>query len=552
MLAAQLLVGMIGDSSKILFPYHELRRKLNYTTANLFEDPLSKVTAHALCSSIRLKQYALVATGFSMLLTPFLTIVSSGLFSPEPTTRTYDSIFRLDNVLNTSTDLAAAMTKGLLGFQSRFHLNLILANNLSYPEWTYGELAFHEMTIDTIKDTDNDLSALYPDPTGLTIHATVPAIRAALDCTYVPPDFVDIFNMPGNTQITVHTAAQLSLPKECRNQTLIFYSGINEEFNTSQPFAWFGSDQGNYHGECAHTFAAFGSSLHNGSAQVMACVPVVEQVQTDTIFSLPSHRIVSATTKDTTAVPIANMTAAIFLDMWLPGGPFSSDTSATDGGNYDRTFTILLGAPGFVTLEIADFDAANAAHAKIAAAVQHLFALAYVQGLTLNARSKVPASASTVASGNISMPTMLEGQIVDPRAQMRLKQSAVSTRILEGLLGAIAVCLLVSFWLLETRKVIPEDVCSIAVAASLLAGADMLRGVPRGAEWWNDDEAVKKEVFGKDAVFSLGWWVEERQDREIGEREGNTGAVVERNGSGEARELRRRRFGIDRGRASWD
>ncbi|KAF4535038.1 uncharacterized protein LTHEOB_3013 [Lasiodiplodia theobromae] len=424
------------------------------------------------------------------------------------------------------------------------------------------------MIIDTIESTDKDLDTLYPDTTGLTIRATVPAVRPSLNCTYFAPEHVRISYTEGSvynfdtergdpcTEIAIQTseAVQLHLPEKCRNQTIYYWVTGNFTENQSHPFARFGPSIGGFEGtDCINVIAAFGSSLNNGSMQTMVCVPVVEQVQTDTTFSLPSYEVIGATPNDTTARPIADFTtAAINVNEYMPVGAYSSNTSATDGGNYDAAFSALLAAPGVAMLEAADFDVANGAHPKIAAALQHLFGLTYAQTLNLVARSDVPTNASSVVSGNISMPTILEGQIIDPRARMRLKQSAVSTRILEGLLGAIVVCLLISFWLLDTKKVMPENACSIAVGASLLAGADMLRDVPSGAEWWNDDEAVKKEVFGKDVVFSLGWWSAEEREAETGDRDRDSEAVVERDGSGEVQGLRRRRFGIDRGRANWD
>ncbi|KAB2572379.1 hypothetical protein DBV05_g8947 [Lasiodiplodia theobromae] len=430
------------------------------------------------------------------------------------------------------------------------------------------------MTIDAIKGTDKDLGALYPDPTGLTTRATVPAVRPSLNCTYFAAEHVHISYtehlsygfFPNNsvddkgrprTDVTIYTSEdiQLPLPEECRNQTVNYELDGNFTDHQSRPFAWFGITMNGIRGsQCSNVIGAFGSSLRNGSAQTMVCVPVVEQVQTDTTFSLPSYEILSATPNNSTALPIANFTAAaINVNDFLPVGAYTGDTSATDGGNYDAVFSALLAAPGIAKLVSSDFDVDSAAHAKIADAFQHLFRLTYVQVINLNARSDVPANASdSIISGNSSMPRFLDGQIIDAQSRMRLKQSAVSTRILEGLLGAIVVCLLVSFWLLDTRKVMPENACSIAGAASLLAGADMLRDLPSGAEWWNDDEAVKKEVFGKDAVFSLGWWGAEKQDREMGDREGSTGTMVERDGGGKVRGMRRRRFGIDRGRASWD
>lgn len=87
----------------------------------------------------------------------------------------------------------------------------------------------------------------------------------------------------------------------------------------------------------------------------------------------------------------------------------------------------------------------------------------------------------------------------------RLFQGELSTRILEGLLGAMLICMLLAFFFMDARKVLKLNPCSIAGMVSLLAGSELLANIPEGAEWWSDEQLLEHPSFDG-WVFSLGWW----------------------------------------------
>jgi hypothetical protein len=93
------------------------------------------------------------------------------------------------------------------------------------------------------------------------------------------------------------------------------------------------------------------------------------------------------------------------------------------------------------------------------------------------------------------------------------------------LLSLIAVCIAISFWSMNTREVLPKNPCSIAAAASLLAGSEILKHIPPGSEWCDDKHLESNGVF-EGYLFSMGWWDDASQ----------------RGG---------RRFGIGIGRSEW-
>jgi hypothetical protein len=68
-----------------------------------------------------------------------------------------------------------------------------------------------------------------------------------------------------------------------------------------------------------------------------------------------------------------------------------------------------------------------------------------------------------------SVPATIQGTISQP-SRTRLVQNGVSTHLLASLLGAIALCIILSFRTTNTVDILPKNPGSIAAAASLLAG----------------------------------------------------------------------------------
>jgi hypothetical protein len=92
------------------------------------------------------------------------------------------------------------------------------------------------------------------------------------------------------------------------------------------------------------------------------------------------------------------------------------------------------------------------------------------------------------------------------RGRGRLVQSAVATRVLEGLLVCLAVCAGVSFWVLRgTEGILPVDPGSVAGRMGLLVGSGLVERLRREGGW---GEGLEGERFG------LGWWEREGEGEE--------------------------------------
>ncbi|KAL1641060.1 hypothetical protein SLS58_006332 [Diplodia intermedia] len=450
MFIAQLLVGMIGDVSKILAPFQELRRKDPVPIKALFSDPLSQLTVQTVIKAIPSKQYALLATSLAMLLTPLLTIVASGLFSPEPSASSQAVTAKFDDTFN--------LTYATTTMQSSFIIGLLLQSNLSYPAWTHGELAVPQLHLSTPQNTASS-SATNPSSNGSTLSLTVPAVpRASLNCTYLPSNQVSIHAADDSSSYTQATTPGLS---PTNSDCLDLQSKVPG--NQSRAFGWTQSVAGS----CGLIRGVYGpATADNGSAQGFACAPAIEQVGVNLTLRLPSYAVVDAVVADEDAVKPALYETRGWdwnnfdLAAILPGAGYtgsSSDSSdAADPDtppadfdfdfDFDPVFQAILATASSTNTTTTTTLPPTAlfgptAFPLLTRSLQHIFRLAFAQVVSLEFRVPVHDPSTTTTSPDAQQQQQLVNATLTDPHRMRLKQNAVSTRVLEGLLGAVAACL---------------------------------------------------------------------------------------------------------------
>lgn len=171
----------------------------------------------------------------------------------------------------------------------------------------------------------------------------------------------------------------------------------------------------------------------------------------------------------------------------------------TDGQNYDNFFSnVIYGRDGVPPSEMLE----EAGESRLFAAVQHLWRVVLAQqiptsGLWMTVSPKELKAWAPHGPWN--------GTLTNPNAY-RLQQSIVSTRILQGILSALALCGIIAFVSFgSTKRLLPNNPSSIAVVASLLAGSEMLSMIEkRKAD--NDAQEGHREDPWAGYLFSLGWW----------------------------------------------
>lgn len=156
------------------------------------------------------------------------------------------------------------------------------------------------------------------------------------------------------------------------------------------------------------------------------------------------------------------------------------------------------------------------------------------------------------ASGAIAR-SRLTGTLVNPY-RARLVQTAVSTRLVQCLLGVMALCALLSPFSMDTTKVLPKNPCSIAGIASLLADSTLLSqySLQVDESATTGDQALQSKDFLGEQSLRLGWHYDPiTRDSDGADMTAATAAAAAAAQVTRRRPLARGYFGIDVDQAHW-
>lgn len=507
------LFGMLDFATKLFAPYSALRKKGGVPArTSIMDSYLDKLGVHAFFAALGRKQWAVAAVAVATVLSPFLTIVTSGLLNVETAPANYTVAITQLNTFNTT---GADYSSGAI------EANLVLASNLTYPQWTYDTLAIPQLKIastqssHSLESTANNASSL---------RATVPAVRGVANCTVQDPSSFqncDYLWLDGYSVAVGNNFVALS----------------NSKFEND---GYFGRWQSPPYNEsigpapgCPSVISVFGRVENDTIVQCthLACYPYVEKVDATVTLSLPDYRV-DMDQRPPEAPAIGH--GEIFSsgdDVWA----FDSDgdifglqlanpnlLNATDEDFGSLYGLVVWGPDGVPSEELVQDEE------RLVSRVEKVFAQVMAQLLN---KERVSLENGTAEASRKKRDTNeLTGTILYT-GRTRLKQSPISTRILEGLLAIMFICAFLAAVLLDTDRVLPKNPCSIAAVASLLAGSELLASIPRGAEWMSDKQLKESGVF-EGNVYSMGWW---------------GGSVGDSDGSISSSGMRR--FGIDVGTA---
>lgn len=528
------LFGMLDFATKVFAPYSALCRSGGAPArTSIMASYLDKLGVHALYAALAKKQWAVAAAAVATVLSPLLTIVTSGLLNAEAAPANYTVAV---------TQLDAFTGNQSLDGDGIVAANLVLANNLTYPQWTYDTIAIPRFEA-AAEQASASLTTLARNASSL--RATVPAVRGVANCTVA--------------------AAPLEAFRNCSSQWLDLYLlTAGDEFSPQSTsnfdgdgyFGWWqapwfdnGADDDDRRPPgCPPIISSFGRVAGGNVSEVthLSCTPYVESVRANVSLALPDYRILVDAQHAPEAPPV------------IGGGDFFSDEfwafSAAGKGGYKLTnpnprnetdedlaalYGLVVWGPDGVPKE--ELVGGDGAEERLVRRVEKVYAQVLAQILHKErewVNNGTTTTTTTAAAAGASKTKRDDGGLtgtITYEARTRLKQSPISTRILEGLLAAMFLCAALTFALLDTRQVLPKNPCSIAAVASLLAGSSLLASIPEGAEWMSEKQLRDKGVF-EDTVFSMGWWGGDESSGSDGERRSTSV------GTG-------RRFGIDVGSA---
>ncbi|KAJ8112986.1 hypothetical protein OPT61_g4777 [Boeremia exigua] len=500
MLTVQTLIGMIAFSSLMIFPYFRLRSKATNTRSDILRNYASEMAIKSLWSSIAAKHVIVACMALALLLAPLLTIAVSGLYTAQVTGTEIPVTMFIRDQLNASFLSVDIPTIGSdLYRTSANNIGLLLTQNFTFPQWTFDELAFPEASFDFPAGMSTG------ELIGSNITTMLPGIRSDLSCEIaasVPTNFTDTLGQSRWRKANVAAFEALGVYED--DSTDIFWpsSGGN-------PFGFFSLCGRDNQRDPKNTFCgALGTSEVNWKA--FTCSSVINQLGIAITMDVSTLTIIAAAPDESTSRLFSNQTLTSgsldsFPSSMVPSlfgsADFGGQTSVA--GYFDPAFqAVVYGLGTHDSLDNFSVDKyLNSDGIKeIVAQLQHIHRTITAQSANL---IRIPLNTTSL----LAPPGTVNATLMDSH-RYRLHQSLLSTRILDGLLVTIALCIALSFCLMDTRKVLPKNPTSIAAGVSLIAkDARMLQSdvLPEGAQWYNDSELETKRAWDG-LFFRLGWW----------------------------------------------
>lgn len=389
--------------------------------------------------------------------------------------------------------------------------------NMSYPDWTHGEYAILRFGTDNLYSHDGNDSSLY-------VTARVLAVHANLNCSlighYSSDTYINV--MMGGFQYEWlpveprplgcdtppewnHTTGQRKLYLQ---KSWINYDEGSQYYLTLLDDNYYALVQmRDHHGipvtssirvcgdDRQHYFIGLGGTER---LSVLHCVPYVEALWVTAAFSLPHLSLI-------TTMPIMPDTGST---------TFLSDSASMTAFPYSQwipVFTALMnGSSGIGHLAGLVPGPDDNDGRRLIAAVEGILAEYLAQNMNLHYRHFLDGDYQNYTSTLDYNPFNTYGQpangTVTDRTRLRLVQNEVSTRILQGLLGVMALCLVAESIMVRGGRVIPRDPGSIASRMAYFADGNLWQHVPVGADRWTDEEIIKWGRENSEAGLLLDWW----------------------------------------------
>jgi hypothetical protein len=498
-----LLFGSIDFNTRCLAPYAHLKRPTGATFEQSMS--LSFLDSHGVNNSLRSLRpghFAVLATTLATGAAWFLTIVISGLYSAiEVPSHTFVNFTRIGGFPDPRTIAGAKLnTEETAEVAGILTSEYILQYNFSFPRWSYDELAFAKLSMD---DVSNNTVV-----NGTYVDIRVPALRAAPVCnlltaTDLKPNLTRyVYGKTVSYQLRVEMT---TLPCPGNNTG---YAGPSNVFTVTSledgPFGY--SIESDCHSDSGLTGSSHYTETyiwgHVNSTSVKSimglnCIQYAETVDVMTRFKLPDMDI----DEDNPPVPDES-SAKLAPDLYTPIPEWWALNTNGQYPTLDGFFYLLVSGKYAIP---ADDLKDLAKNQTVINAIKHQHKLINAQQFNNYTRS---------TSNDSVEHTPLLGNITNT-SRVRLMQDATSTRILEGLLGAMLVFGIIGSILLNTDHVLPKNPCSIASVASLLADSSLLDQFTQGV--WDPNDKLLRETFAG-RRFYLGWWEQEPSDGTDDER----------------------------------
>ncbi|KAJ6178856.1 hypothetical protein N7519_009317 [Penicillium mononematosum] len=483
MLGIGLLVARMDFNTRSLAPYAQLKRP----TGALFEESmavnyLDSIPTTNIIHSIRARHFAVLATTSATLITSFLVIITSGLYSAVEVPHQVSVNFTQETTFYRANSADADQSSSMVIAKH------ILLENMSFPRWTYDELAFPELSMD-MPLSSNEAENLFVD-------IWMPALRAAPACYFqtgseLQWNFTKVNH--GNESTYELRVLAPNMPCSLADQD-IGSTSLTPSLAVLNSQGIFGKSSrlpcGNSYNAKPATLYIWGN-IQNDSAEnisAMTCVQAAETVDTLTRFYLPGFDIID----DHPPVPDeSSVRSTEDVDIpWISWNGFDTTDTTVENPNLDGFFTALvIGKYAFPAENLLNPDSSD----MVIKTINHQDRILKAQVFNNYIRSAADGTLDHAPlPGNITMSNRL-----------RLLQDAASTRILEALLTSILLLGIVGSILMNTDHILPKNPSSIAAVASLLADSNLLARYEKGMS--DPNERSLSPTFFSRCRFFLGF-----------------------------------------------
>lgn len=510
----------------VFAPLAALKRGNVPAARSITVDPLGSLPPFALLISLRSRHFAQCLAITAASVASLLAIVVSALYSVELVPKHHTvSLQQADYFDWTHVDLS--QDDGFAGAVT----NLIAYENTPYPRWTYDNLVLPSLTLSSAKN-----SAAFNGGESLVV--TVPAIRGFLsDCSAVPQNSIhveangappscascnDLVQLSYNMTLPYSLCgsfskkpigASWSQTYAAPNDSSVTYAGKGTALQWYLPSSDGGSLSGDggvilndptdvvsYDGPVDNTVPScpsfsysfgmikagkkIGKSIDYGGVPwnskenitIVYCYQRLEQVMTNVTFSYPDFIINSTTPPiplEETATVISQNNTQHWFDISLNTliNSLQELPDGIKGRNSINSFIQALswGHDGVSLEQLYN----NGDVSTLNTAANRLYGRYVAQAISANMRaSTLPSSANTVYNLN-QQPSNYTATLI--QRTKRLHQNLVPKIALQAMLAFLAVCAIATYFVMDTRRIVPHNPCSIAGMMSLLAESEMCR-----------------------------------------------------------------------------
>lgn len=551
-----LTLGSMASAILCLSPYWNMKRSAHYAES-IGLNLLSQLPIISLFRAAQLGFVAAATATAASLLTPWFNIFTPSLFEASSfptelgaslvTTGSFgDAGVPLDGA-GWLVEWETPDFPTTLGFQ-------ILQRNMSYPAFTWENLAFPEFSLNGLNTSDgyNMINA--------TIEARVPAFRSSLSCKPYTTKFSSNLTLGHTQEVDLSSSSFGEYVDTVDVSNPLVFNLISEKcaYNTSNEnllsvtfdttiegvtpshssfMAGFaGGDYGKYGLLSGNNIARNGVSckpfvfIWGGfnlsgdqrqpeiSFSAMACQPTVDVVDVNLTLRGPELAIGSVHVDDASARQTSfgeGLSIGIGVPSLFPYVDIRSMFNTSQPQLFDGFASVLTTSPYALTPE----DIENPEKAQqVEDAIKFQYGILQTQHFHTMDRCEANRTNATLPNYAATSPEDITDAltypavVTIPNGNRRVIQDPVSTYILEGLLAVVLALTLVSWAFSLKPGVLPRSPTSIANVLFLAAGGNLLQFIVKNT----DGGPPSRDLLDK-YIFWLGW--RKVPDSDEGERE---------------------------------